>query len=85
MRTTLTIEPDVAAQLRKLEKRHPQTFKSLINTLLRLGLTVFEEQHKKKSPPITTFTKPARLGKLKIGSLDDVSEVLALGEGEEFG
>lgn len=38
MRTTLTIDPDVAEQLRKAVAKGDQTFKDVVNAALRRGL-----------------------------------------------
>jgi hypothetical protein len=38
MRTTLTLEPDVAARLKQEARRTGKGFKSLVNEALRLGL-----------------------------------------------
>jgi hypothetical protein len=38
MRTTLTLDPDVAEQLRKAVAKGDQTFKDVVNAALRRGL-----------------------------------------------
>ncbi len=38
MRTTVTLDPDLAAQLRQLAQQRGISFKSAINTALRAGL-----------------------------------------------
>ncbi len=38
MRTTLTLDPDVAEQLRKAAAKGDQTFKEIVNSALRRGL-----------------------------------------------
>jgi hypothetical protein len=39
MRTTVTLDPDVAAQLRQLAKERGLSFKEVLNTTLRAGFT----------------------------------------------
>lgn len=39
MRTTITLEPDVAARLEEFAHRQRLTFKDAVNTLLRRGLS----------------------------------------------
>ena len=39
MRTTLTLDPDVAEQLRKAVAKGDQTFKDVVNAALRRGLS----------------------------------------------
>ena len=57
------------------------SFKQIVNEALRAGLsevaTPGQRRHKFK-------TRHADLGRCLIGSLDDVSEALAAGEGEAF-
>jgi len=42
MRTTLTLDDDLAAQLRELAHRRKTSFKQVVNDLLRRGLTTPE-------------------------------------------
>jgi hypothetical protein len=42
MRTTVTLDPDVAARLRKLALRRQSSFKVALNDALRRGLTAQE-------------------------------------------
>ena len=39
MRTTLTLDPDVAAKLKELSRLEDKSFKQLVNDLLRQGLS----------------------------------------------
>ncbi len=39
MRTTLTLDPDVAAKLRSLARERGVSFKEVVNGVLRLGLS----------------------------------------------
>jgi hypothetical protein len=39
MRTTITLEPDVAAKLKELAHRRRSSFKETVNDVLRKGLT----------------------------------------------
>ncbi len=81
MRTTLTLDEDVASLLDRLQMDRGISFKRLVNEALRLGL-----MHLHAPPetdrPYTTPSSP--LGGCLLGSLDDVSEALAFGEGEAF-
>lgn len=51
MRTTLTLDDDVAARLAKLAQRKRLTFKEVVNTVLRRGLAAVEV----RSPAPTSF------------------------------
>ena len=42
MRTTVTLEPDVAAKLKRLAHRTGRTFKATLDEVLRRGLTAQE-------------------------------------------
>ena len=82
MRTTLTLDSDVAALLRRLHASCGGSFKALVNEALRQGLRRMSEP-----PPdrLTRYRTPAvDLGSCLHASLDDVSEVLAVAEGERF-
>lgn len=48
MRTTLTLDPDVAALLKKAVARGDQTFKDVVNSALRKGLEASEPAAKPK-------------------------------------
>ena len=81
MRTTLTLDPDVAAKARRATARTGLPFKSVINQALRLGIEAV------MSPPAAKpyRTKPHPMG-LKPGlSYDNISELLAVAEDEGHG
>ena len=40
MRTTITLEPDIAARLRRLSVERGQSFKTTVNEALRAGLDI---------------------------------------------
>jgi hypothetical protein len=81
MRTTLTLDDDVAAILRREQARTKKPFKQLVNDALRSGLTTA----RKPGRPGTPFrTEVVDLGPCLIGSLDDIAAVLALAEGEAY-
>lgn len=81
MRTTLTLDPDVAARLKRLRQRRDARFKDVVNEALREGLRAMEEKPRLRARP---WTKPRDLGGSRIGSLDNIAEVLAIAEGEAF-
>ena len=80
MRTTLTIDDDVAAALERLRKSEDKSLKELINQALRRGL---EELNAPAKPRKPFRTRSVPLGPSLIGSLDDISEVIAIAEGED--
>ena len=79
MRTTLTLDDDVAALLKRIAAKHKGSFKELVNQALRRGLTTVTAQ----PPPAAFHTTGFDLGPSLVGSLDNVEEVLARVEGED--
>lgn len=78
MRTTLTIESDVASRLRAEARRTGRPFKDLVNEYLRAGLM----QRRGGVPRVRFEVKPRAFGALRHGlSLDNVSELLDRVEG----
>lgn len=76
MRTTLTIDDDVAALLRKAMARRKIAFRDVVNEALRTGLTA-----PRPTPKKVVRTRSHDAGKLLI-DLTSVSEALAVAEGE---
>jgi hypothetical protein len=72
VRTTLTLDDDVAVRLERL-RRSGRTLKDVVNEALRAGLDALEEP---KTRPRKQYTTPMDLG-LRI-PVDDISEVLDL-------
>jgi hypothetical protein len=81
MRTTLTLDDDVAALLARARKTRRASFKQIVNAALREGLQVVEPPRRRR-PGFRT--QPISLGRCLVGNLDNVAEVLALVEGEAF-
>ena len=79
MRTTLTLDDDVAVLLEKARRAKSQSFKQIVNEALRAGLVHMGASGQRRH---SFKTRHADLGRCLIGSLDDVSEALAAGEGE---
>ena len=79
MRTTLTLDDDVAARLEQERRRRRVSFKALINELLRVGLDA-RRAPRRRFPPFRT--KGFALGPSLVGSLDNIEEVLSRAEGE---
>lgn len=81
MRTTLTLDDDVAAQLERLRARADRPYKEIVNEVLRAGLAHLDRRERRPKGP---FTREVSLGRPLLPDVDDVSETLALGEGEGF-
>jgi plasmid stability protein len=78
MRTTLTLDDDVAAKLKTEASRAGRPFKEIVNETLRAGLASRRSASRRQA-----FTVAARdLGNLRPGlSLDNVAELIEHVEG----
>lgn len=81
MRTTLTLEPDVAARLRRIQERDQMQWNDLINQTLREGLS-HQDEKDKRSERETFHTREVHLGHCRYDDIDNLADVLALAEGE---
>jgi hypothetical protein len=79
VRTTLTLEKDVAARLRQVARRRQQPMKRVVNDALRAGLASLEQP---AEPRAAFRTTGFDLGPSLVGSLDDVEGVLSRVEGD---
>jgi hypothetical protein len=80
MRTTLTLDSDVKARLERL-RSGSRGIKTIINEALRLGLDRMEQAD---GAGTETFETPTfKLG-AKRASLDNIAEVLATAEDEDW-
>jgi len=78
MRTTMTLDKDVAVRLEQLTRKRRQPLKVVVNEVLRAGLAEIEK-------PVVRApfrTEGFDLGPSMIGGLDDVEGVLARIDGE---
>lgn len=75
----MTFDPDVAAQIQQIRQRDRRPFKEVLNDLVRAGLAVRTAPSEPQGP----CTRVVSLGKVLIPDLDDVSEVLAIIEGDD--
>ena len=79
MRTTLTLNPDIAAKAKKGAAKLQKPFKEVINAALRVGLDEILAP-----PPAKPYRTKARPLGLRQGlSYDNISELLARAEGED--
>jgi hypothetical protein len=80
VRTTLTLDDDVAAKLQAESRSSGRSFKEVVNQYLRLGLL----QRKATRGREPFKIEPRDLGALKPGvSLDNISDLLESLEGPE--
>ncbi len=81
MRTTLTLDDDVAAILKRLTRTRHTRLKDLVNEALRRGLASAAAPFPAREPFQTTSVA---LGSCRTGTVDNVADTLAAAEGESF-
>ena len=81
MRTTLTLDDDVALMLEKIRKVEQKSFKQVVNEVLRRGLV---ESRATGSRETRFATPELKAGPLLYSDIDDVAEILAVAEGENY-
>jgi hypothetical protein len=82
MRTTLTLEDDLAAKLKEFARRRRLSFKDAVNSILRRGLTTQDAGRRvPKRFRVRTFRSPLRPGvdPLKLNQLADELETQRVG------
>jgi hypothetical protein len=79
VRTTLTLDPDVAAKVKRGAKKLGRPLKEIINAALRMGLDSV------LNPPAAKpyRTEPRPMGLRQGFSYDNIAELLARAEGED--
>jgi hypothetical protein len=81
MRTTLTLDDDVAVQIEALRRKRRASLKTVVNEILRQGLADAESPKRRRA---TFRTRSFDAGAPLTPSLDNVAEALAAAEGEHF-
>jgi len=81
MRSTVTLEDDVAASLKRLARARRLRFNAAVNLVLKEGIKRMTGPVKKRK---TFQTRSVNLGPCRIANVDNVTEVLAIAEGESF-
>jgi len=81
MRTTITLDDDVAIELKRMCADRSARFKLVVNQALRAGLRALREPDDGGGPPYRT--PPVSLGRPTYPDLDNVAELLAVAEGDE--
>ena len=81
---TLTFDDDVAVELRRLQAERRDAFKQTLNAVLRAGLYTLSRREVEGRKKKQFRTEPVSLGRPRLKNLDNISEVLAIAEGEEY-
>jgi hypothetical protein len=80
MRTTLSIDDDVAVQLERFRRARNVSLKDVVNEALRRGLRDMSAPARKRKP---FRTRAHNMGKPLV-NLDNIAETLAYLDGEAF-
>ncbi len=81
MRTTLTIDDDVACELKRLQRERDGSWRDTVNDALRRGIHDIATAKRKRKP---FQTKTFDCGRLLVDSIDNVWEVLNQVDGHKF-
>jgi Arc/MetJ family transcription regulator len=81
VRTTVTLDDDVLAELQQIQVTRGTGFEQTVNDALRAGLPRLVERRR---PRGSYQTSVVDLGRCLIDELDDVAEALAVADGEQF-
>ena len=81
MRTTLTLDDDVAALLERLRQERQLPFKTVVNEALREGLRQLRAPACARAPFVT---RSVDLGRCRFADVDNIADVLAVAEGDSF-
>ena len=88
MRTTLTLDDDLATRLKELARETGQSFKEVTNEVVRRGLSTGDRPSDDPKPfqvaPKACGFKPG-IDPLKLNQVYDDLEIERLGTGGEFG
>ena len=79
MRTTLTLDDDVAAMLHRAQQKSDASFKDIVNEALRQGLQRMNQPAARQKP---FRTRAVDLGECYFPNLDNVWEVIEEVEGK---
>jgi len=81
VRTTLTLDEDVAADLRRIQRLTGHSWKQAVNDALRAGLASLEAAPGERRP--VARTPSVHLGRPRIGDISDVHGVLSVVEEDD--
>jgi hypothetical protein len=84
MRTTITLEDDLAIRLERRRSEQGTSFKEAVNEALRAGLGALEAGAAAEPPGALIRTAPLPLGRRLLEDVDNVADALAIAEGEDF-
>jgi len=80
VRTTLSLDDDVAAELRRLQHESKHPWKQVVNDALRAGVASMEAGERRRRKVVRT--RSVRLGPPLVPDISNVHELLSLVEGD---
>ncbi|TLF79168.1 DUF2191 domain-containing protein [Nocardia cyriacigeorgica] len=80
MRTTVTLDDDLALRLERWRIQRGSTFKDVLNEVIRRGLDALDAPAPQRAD---IDIRPLPLGR-RVVDIDNVSEALAIADGEDF-
>ena len=81
MRTTLSLDDDVARELERRQRKERRSMKEVVNEALRVGLARLAAPR----PARNTFrTQPLDVGLCRFPNVDSIADTLAIAEGDDF-
>ena len=80
VRTTLTLDDDVVAELRRLQAETGEPWRTLVNDVLRTGVSARDAGHRRSRR--LQRTRGVQLGRPIIGDIANVHEALSVAEGD---
>jgi hypothetical protein len=80
VRTTLTLDDDVAADLRRVQAETGGPWKQVVNDVIRAGVAARAAGERR--PRRVRRTRSVRLGRPVVGDIANVHEALSLAEGD---
>ena len=83
MRTTLTIDDDIAVHLAEIRAGDGERFKTLVNRVLRVGLAALRSEES-RAPARKFSTKTHRAKCLLPDGIASTHDMLAFAEGEDW-
>jgi hypothetical protein len=81
MRTTLSLDPDVARELERRQRRERRSMKQIVNEALRAGLAQLDAPSRSGK---AFRTQPLDVGRCRFPNVDSIADTLALAEGDDF-
>lgn len=82
MRTTVTLDDDVARALQRIQGEEHVTFRQALNDAIREGLAARARRVREGATPMKT-TRPRDL-RPRLTNFDNASEIIALAEGDAY-